>query len=453
MIINFNKENFTPKKNYDYCIVGAGLIGIVIANEITKMSPKVKILLIEYGNNNYGHELSSNIFESPHFINNSIVNGIGGCSNTWSQTLSTFSVEELKHFRLTKKKFQFFQNKLKKSYNLFCSIAKYKKPIFKKSKKIFNTKKYLNTSKYDTLYNCYAKYIKSQKNRITSLQIISVNKKYKLDIQAQNFILTSNSYSIIQILLNSIHAKFLKIKNSNIGKKISNHPILCMGYLLSKKSKKIENFSINNNYDCYYGFRFLKNNSSHLSFYRTNFLNFNLIYNFLKELIKKILLIFNIKMNRSFLKIPFVFKNIYKIKYLIFIFLNMKDKESKAELSKKKNKFGSYFLHINFKKYLLSNSELIFIKNSLKKQHKQNEFIFFDKTSMLSFDNAHHIGGTIMGQDKDSNVVDYNFRYHGLSNLYILSKSIFPISSSINPTYHLLILALILVENLVNNKN
>ena len=135
MIINLNKNNLLPKKDYDYCIIGAGLIGVVIANELIKMNPKVNILLIEYGNNNYGYDLSSNILETPNFLNDSIVDGIGGSSNTWSQTLSTFSLEELKHFGVTKQKFQIFQDKLKKNYNLFCSISKFEKPIFKKSKK------------------------------------------------------------------------------------------------------------------------------------------------------------------------------------------------------------------------------------------------------------------------------------------------------------------------------
>ena len=137
----------------------------------------------------------------------------------------------------------------------------------KNQKKKINTKNYLDISSYDTLYNCYARYIKSKNNKITSLETTSVNRKYKLNIKAKNFILTSNSYSIIQILLNSIDSQHLKIKSQNIGKKISNHPILCMGYAISKKSINFENFTINNDLGHYYGFRFLKNNSSHLSFY------------------------------------------------------------------------------------------------------------------------------------------------------------------------------------------
>jgi choline dehydrogenase-like flavoprotein len=63
-------------------------------------------------------------------------------------------------------------------------------------------------------------------------------------------------------------------------------------------------------------------------------------------------------------------------------------------------------------------------------------------------DTNHPMGGTIMGQDISTSVVDTNLRLHGICNFYIASCSTFPAGGSSNPTFTLMALTLRLGEHL-----
>jgi glucose dehydrogenase len=62
---------------------------------------------------------------------------------------------------------------------------------------------------------------------------------------------------------------------------------------------------------------------------------------------------------------------------------------------------------------------------------------------LSTYPGSHHwLGATRMGDSPPDSCVDRNLRYHGLENLYVLSASTFPSSSSANPTLTLSALAL-----------
>lgn len=63
-------------------------------------------------------------------------------------------------------------------------------------------------------------------------------------------------------------------------------------------------------------------------------------------------------------------------------------------------------------------------------------------------DTFHMMGGTRMGIDSSSSVVDGNLRVHGLENLYIASCSTFPTGGSSNPTFTLMALTLRLKDRI-----
>jgi choline dehydrogenase-like flavoprotein len=63
-------------------------------------------------------------------------------------------------------------------------------------------------------------------------------------------------------------------------------------------------------------------------------------------------------------------------------------------------------------------------------------------------DTFHMMGGTRMGIDPASSVVDGNLRVHGLENLYIASCSTFPTGGSSNPTFTLMALTLRLKDRI-----
>jgi len=60
----------------------------------------------------------------------------------------------------------------------------------------------------------------------------------------------------------------------------------------------------------------------------------------------------------------------------------------------------------------------------------------------------HHMGGTRMGTDPHTSVVDRNLRVHGMSNLYVAGSSVFPTGGHANPTYAIMQLSLRLADHL-----
>ncbi len=65
----------------------------------------------------------------------------------------------------------------------------------------------------------------------------------------------------------------------------------------------------------------------------------------------------------------------------------------------------------------------------------------------------HHIGGTIMGKDINSSVVDYNLKIHGNKNLYVLGSSVFPTPGYTNPTFTIIQLSLRLGDHIFKKIN
>ncbi len=63
-------------------------------------------------------------------------------------------------------------------------------------------------------------------------------------------------------------------------------------------------------------------------------------------------------------------------------------------------------------------------------------------------DTFHMMGGTRMGTDRGTSVVDANLRVHGIENLYIASCSTFPTGGSSNPTFTLMALTLRLKDRI-----
>ncbi len=63
-------------------------------------------------------------------------------------------------------------------------------------------------------------------------------------------------------------------------------------------------------------------------------------------------------------------------------------------------------------------------------------------------DASHHLGGTRMGSDSRTAVVDADCRVYGTTNCYVAGGSLFPTSGSANPTYTIVALAIRLAEHL-----
>jgi GMC oxidoreductase len=73
-----------------------------------------------------------------------------------------------------------------------------------------------------------------------------------------------------------------------------------------------------------------------------------------------------------------------------------------------------------------------------------------DSWLKLTRDTYHPMGGTRMGTNPSSSVVDPNLQVHGISNLFVSSCSVFPGGGSSNPTFTLMALALRLGTHLTS---
>ncbi|MEM1340704.1 MAG: GMC family oxidoreductase [Pseudomonadota bacterium] len=61
----------------------------------------------------------------------------------------------------------------------------------------------------------------------------------------------------------------------------------------------------------------------------------------------------------------------------------------------------------------------------------------------------HHMGGTRMGSDPASSVVDADLKVHGLDNLFVAGSSVFPTGGFVNPTMTIVQLSLRLGDHLI----
>lgn len=68
-------------------------------------------------------------------------------------------------------------------------------------------------------------------------------------------------------------------------------------------------------------------------------------------------------------------------------------------------------------------------------------------------DTFHMMGGTRMGVNPATSVVDSSLKVHGIQNLYIVSCSVFPTGGSSNPTFTMMALALRLADRLQVKKD
>ena len=76
--------------------------------------------------------------------------------------------------------------------------------------------------------------------------------------------------------------------------------------------------------------------------------------------------------------------------------------------------------------------------------------------NLSTFENMggyHHLGGTRIGNDKSTSVVNSNLKMHDINNLFISGSSNFPTGGYTNPTYTIVQMALRLATNLTNKIN
>ena len=130
---------------------------------------------------------------------------------------------------------------------------------------------------------------------------------------------------------------------------------------------------------------------------------------------------------------------------------------SRLYLSSEKDYFGKNKLIVDWKVGKREIDSLEFLHNKLDEQLIEHKIGTFNerinKETPIAFsDSSHHLGVTRMNNDYKKGVVDNHCKVHGISNLYILGSSIFPVSGHANPTFTIVAMSLRLADHLKSIK-
>jgi len=453
-------------KNIPIVIFGSGPAGITTALELEKK--KIKTLIIEAGNEEYTEE--SQEFYKGKITGDSLENisltrlrqlgGTSGHWGGWSKPMENYSFEgwpiAAKDLNPYIKKTceilgienEFNQSKLNDYFNQI--EFQYSKVRFAKK-----YKQHIKKSKYiDLVLNTQLSHFEGENKIVTSAICISnnINKR----IESKYFILACGGIENSRILLWARKQnKNLIPKNLPIGNYWMNHPWIVAGVgMINKKRLKKK---LNNKFIDYTGpLHFAAKKKLLIDkkiLTAAIYMNAKEDTKFYKEIIKDVLCVapeYGKKIARS------VFKKSLKCGN---IFMNLEEPpnlNNKITLDyNNKDLFGIPRVNLYYKKSKDTlYSAKIFLEefsNFCRKEDigrialKENihKLEYFE-----TIGNHHHLGGTRMGEDQNSSVVNKNLKVHNINNLYINGSSNFVTGGYTNPTFTIVQMALKLSDHI-----
>ncbi len=472
------------------CIIGAGLSGGYLIQEISKLQKFEMIILdidsLRNSNENIRLDLiyKNNNKKQKYIDKIQRGYGFGGTSKLWHGGLTTFDNYDLEktddqvdnNFSLYLKKNykiilrEYYINKYKDNkiqndnfYNLFLNDSFNKKEIFIQNKPL-NTKNIILSLKENknitVVENAICQEIISdKKNKIVSVKICQ-NNKVKL-ISADIFVLSAGVFESPRLLLQSIRHKNLLIKNLNIGKNLIDHPFLNIGRI---KFANKGFFTLN----------YFKKRISHKFCYRISFsfieknklgnLNHSIEFRPISVSSKKIdefkYCIENVHISKILI---FLFKNILNLKFFYNLFIQkyfpsfLKIKECSVilhldqhpviddyiSLSDKKDKFGRIIPIIRYGKDRDESTSIKYTQKLITKnlENSNFEFIGVNSDNFNFFYGNHQCGTARLAKNKKIGVTDKNLKVFDTKNLFICDTSIIPIFGNSNPSLTIFALA------------
>ena len=463
-----NLDNINLEK-FPIVIFGSGPAGLTTALELEKK--KIKCLIIEAGDETYDKD-SQDFYKGKitgdHLTDISLsrlrqLGGTSGHWGGWSKPMENYSFDS---WPLKAKDFESYTDRT-------CKILDIKNQ-FNKSKlnNYFNQiqfqysnvrfaekyKKHIKNSKYIHLVlNTQLSHFEGENKVVTNAVCISRNLTKK--IKSKYFILSCGGIENSRILLWAREQnKKLFHKNLPIGQYWMNHPWIIAGIgLINKKELKKK---LNNNFIDYDGplhfaaKKELLNDKKILS--AAIYMNAKEDTKFYKEIIKDILCVapeYGKKIART------VFKKDLKCGN---IFMNLEeppDQNNKITLDHSaKDIFGIPRVILYYKK----SKETLFTAKVFLEEFadlcRKEDFgrIALKKNvdEMQEFetlDNHHHLGGTRIGDNPNTSVVDKNLKVHFIKNLFVSGSSTFFTGGYTNPTFTIVQLSLRLSEHVEKN--
>ena len=467
----FQDLNNINLKNIPVIIFGSGPAGITTSVELEKK--KIQSLIIEAGSETYS-KTSQDFYRGKvtgdHLsdISLSRLRQLGGTSGHWggwSKPMENYSFDswpikakDLEGYTDRTCKILGIKNQFNKSkLNNYFNQIQFQYSNVRFAEKY---KKHIKNSKYIHLVlNTQLSHFEGENKVVTNAVCISRNLTKK--IQSKYFILSCGGIENSRILLWAREQnKKLFTKNLPIGQYWMNHPWIIAGIGLGNKrelKKKLNNNFIDHDGPLHFAAKKkLLIDKKILS--AAIYMNAKEDTKLVKEIVKDVLCVapeYGKKIARMIFNKDLKCGN---------IFMNLEeppDENNKITLDKKeKDLFEIPRVNLFYKQ---SNDSKITAKIFLEEFAdlcRKEDFgrIALKKNvdEMQEFetlDNHHHLGGTRIGDNPNTSVVDKNLKVHFIKNLFVSGSSIFFTGGYTNPTYTIVQLSLRLADELYSKLN
>jgi hypothetical protein len=465
-------SNVFTKKKFKVIICGSGPAGISLALDLEKN--KIDCLIIESGDKFYT-EKAQKRYEGdvtgnfPDNLSELRLSQFGGTSGHWGGTCGVLDNYDFKKWPINKIDLDPFLDDS-------CKILNIKNQF--REKEIADDLKIIEFKKSDvTFFDKYFEHIKKSKyiNLALNSSIFGVKtedgrvKQIIIKSEVINYIDTNILVLACGGIENSRLLLWFRENNNSISNKMPignfwmEHPFKVIGTGVGN-FKKIKNFFYNE-FDSFYNFRNWGNFTVSVSptekaIQKKKILNscaFLTIHDRdnqnIKDTLKDLLCVAP--------KISTKMIDLFNKKLLCGITISSsweQDPEFKNKISliNTKDNIGIPNISLNYQisKKTLDTSKVmtdlignIFIKEDLGRIAHND---IYNLDNFISDAGYHHLGGTRMGNDENTSVVDKNLKVHGLKNMFICGSSIFPTGGHTNPTLSIIQLTLRLSTHLKN---
>ena len=247
MLIDYSNYDSPAEFGYDICFVGAGVAGIIAANELLKKHSDLAILIVESGDGSLRNPHNDNLKDLSSrkmtIKNESREFTFGGATSVWGGLNATFSREEFerewsnegegwpfsysdlcKYYRMARELY-FFEGCIdcKESDVLFLDFSQRSFEARSTPLNYFD----LLSGKVDILYNAHVTNIITGLNgrHVESLSVSNIKTQVYSNIKANDFVLSNGAIETSKLLLNSIENGLkIGVERNLIGKFFMNHP-------------------------------------------------------------------------------------------------------------------------------------------------------------------------------------------------------------------------------------
>lgn len=461
MIIDLNHLS---NKKIQVVICGSGPAGVSLALDLEKK--KIECLIIESGDKFYTDKAQKRyegdvIGNFPNNLSELRLSQFGGTSGHWGGTCGILNDYDFKKWPIDKVDLDPFLDNS-------CKILDIKNEF--REKKISNDLKIIEFKKSNVMFfDKYFEHIKNSKyiNLALNSSIFDIkieNRRVKqIIINAGNIINIDTNILVLACggIENSRLLLWFQKNNKSISEKMPvgcfwmEHPFKVIGTGVGN-FKKIKNFFYNN-FDYFENFRNWGNYTVSLSptekiIQKEKILNscaFLTIHDRDNQSIKdtlKDLLCVAPKISTQMVKL--FNKNLLCGITISSSWEQEPEFKNRISLIDSKDRIGIPRVSLNYKiskKTLETSKEMvnlignIFIKQDLGRIAHNDSY---NLENFISDAGYHHIGGTRMGNDENTSVVNKDLKVHGLENMFVCGSSVFPTGGHTNPTLSIIQLSL-----------